>query len=230
MLKAIVIDDEPLALEVIKNLTEKITFVEIAGYFTNSFQAMAFLKSNPVDLLFLDIKMPDISGIELLKSIPDPPLVIFTTAYSEHAVEGFELDAIDYLLKPFSLARFLKACNKAYEFHGQKSNKYNAATALTHIFIKSGYEQVRVTLDEILYAESNGNYVTIVLEMQKITSRLTMSEAESLLPETDFIRVHRSYLVAKKHIHKIDKKAVWIQQTEIPLGAAYATALEKIMR
>src|SRR5438128_1188892 len=116
MLKAIVIDDEPLALEVMKGLSEKVIFIELAGCFTNSFEAMAFLQKSKVDLLFLDIKMPDLTGIELLKSIADPPMVIFTTAYSEYAVEGFELDAIDYLLKPFSLIRFLKACNKAYEY------------------------------------------------------------------------------------------------------------------
>ena len=122
MLKAIAIDDEPMALEVIKGLTDKVTFVELAGYFTNAFEAMAFLQNNKVDLLLLDIKMPDISGIELIKSLPDPPMVIFTTAHSEHAVEGFEVDAIDYLLKPFSLTRFLKACNKAYEYYAHKTN------------------------------------------------------------------------------------------------------------
>jgi DNA-binding LytR/AlgR family response regulator len=230
MLKAIVIDDEPLALEVIKGLTDKVTFVELAGYFTNSFQAMEFLQTHKIDLLFLDIKMPDISGIEFLKSIPNPPMVIFTTAYSEHAIEGFELDAIDYLLKPFSLTRFLKACNKAYEYYELKKNKNNSSSGLTHIFIKSGYEQVRVELDNIRYAESSGNYVVFVLEKQKIVSRLTMTEAEALLPASDFIRVHRSYIVSKKHIRKVDKKTIWIQQTEIPIGSAYESEIEKIIK
>ena len=230
MLKAIVIDDEPLALEVIKGLTDKVTFIELAAYFTNSFEAMAFLQTNKVDLLLLDIKMPDISGIELLKSIPDPPLVIFTTAYSEHAVEGFELDAIDYLLKPFSLTRFLKACNKAYEYYELKRNKNNDDAGLSHVFIKSGYEQVRVELNNIRYAEANGNYVVFVLENQKIASRLTMSEAEALLPVKYFVRVHRSYIVSKKHIQKVDKKTIWVQQTEIPIGPAYIAEIEKITR
>ena len=230
MLKAIVIDDEPLALEVIKGLTDKVTFIELAAYFTNSFEAMAFLQTNKVDLLLLDIKMPDISGIELLKSIPDPPLVIFTTAYSEHAVEGFELDAIDYLLKPFSLTRFLKACNKAYEYYELKRNKNNDDAGLLHVFIKSGYEQVRVELNNIRYAEANGNYVVFVLENQRIASRLTMSEAEALLPVKYFVRVHRSYIVSKKHIQKVDKKTIWVQQTEIPIGPAYIAEIEKITR
>lgn len=230
MLKAIVIDDEPLALEVIKGLTDKVTFIELAAYFTNSFEAMAFLQTNKVDLLLLDIKMPDISGIELLKSIPNPPLVIFTTAYSEHAVEGFELDAIDYLLKPFSLTRFLKACNKAYEYYELKRNKNNDDAGLSHVFIKSGYEQVRVELNNIRYAEANGNYVVFVLENQRIASRLTMSEAEALLPVKYFVRVHRSYIVSKKHIQKVDKKTIWVQQTEIPIGPAYIAEIEKITR
>ncbi|MEO7536326.1 MAG: LytTR family DNA-binding domain-containing protein [Ferruginibacter sp.] len=206
MLKAIVIDDEPMALEVIKGLTEKVTFVELSGYFTNSFEALRFLQTNKIDLIFLDIKMPDISGIELLKSITNPPMVIFTTAYSEHAVESFELDAIDYLLKPFSLARFLKACNKAYEHYELRNNKNTTASGLSHLFIKSGYEQIRVELNDIWYAEGGGNYVVLVLENKKIASRLTMSEAEALLPATDFIRVHRSYIVSKNHIQKADKK------------------------
>jgi DNA-binding LytR/AlgR family response regulator len=230
MLKAIVIDDEPMALEVIKGLTEKVTFVELEGYFTNSFEALKFLQTNKIDLIFLDIKMPDISGIEFLKSIPDPPIVVFTTAYSEHAVESFELDAIDYLLKPFSLARFLKACNKAYEHYELRKNKNNPASGLSHLFIKSGYEQIRVELNDIWYAEGSGNYVVLVLGNKKIASRLTMSEAEALLPATDFIRVHRSYIVSKKNIQKADKKSIWIQQTEIPIGAAYLSEIEKIIK
>jgi DNA-binding LytR/AlgR family response regulator len=230
MFKAIVIDDEPMALEVIKSLTEKVTFVELAGYFTNSFEALAFLQTNSVDLIFLDIKMPDISGIEFLKSIPNPPMVIFTTAYSEHAVESFELDAIDYLLKPFSLARFLKACNKAYEQYELRKNKNDASPGITHVFIKSGYEQIRVELNDILYAEGSGNYVQFILTNKKIASRLTMGEAEALLPATDFVRVHRSYIAAKKHIQKADKKSIWITQIEIPIGSAYISEIEKIIK
>ena len=229
MLKAIVIDDEPMALEVIKSFTDKVTFVEMEGYFTNSSEAITFLQNNKTDLLFLDIKMPDISGIELLKSIPDPPMVIFTTAYSGHAVEGFELNAIDYLLKPFSLVRFLKACNKAYEQYELKKNKPDSSRSLSHLFVKSGYEQIRVELDDILYAESHGNYVVLVLGVKKIACRLTMNEMEALLPGAGFIRVHRSYIIAKRHIRKADKKNIWIQQTEIPIGTAYVSEIEKII-
>ncbi len=228
MLAAIAIDDEPIALEVIKNLSAKITFIDLKACFTNAFEALDFLRSEKIELIFLDIKMPDISGIDFLRSIPNPPMVIFTTAYSEHAVQSFELDAIDYLLKPFSLSRFLKACNKAHEQYELK-NKNNAGLPPTSVFIKSGYEQIRVELGEILYAESNGNYMQFVLRDKKIMSRLTISEAEALLPAGMFIRIHRSYIVSKKHINKIEKNNVYINDIEIPVGASYTNEVMKIL-
>jgi DNA-binding LytR/AlgR family response regulator len=171
--------------------------------------------------------MPDISGIDLLRSIPNPPMVIFTTAYSEHAVQSFELDAIDYLLKPFSLSRFLKACNKAQE-QFEFRNKYTD-TISSSVFIKSGYEQLRIELNDILYAEGNGNYIDFVLPAKKITSRLTMNEAEALLPLSLFIRIHRSYIVAKKYVTKIEKNTVWINNTALPVGANYINEVSKII-
>ena len=230
MLAAIAIDDEPIALDIVKSLAAKIPFLSMKAFFTNAFEAADFLQKEKVDLIFLDIKMPDISGIDFLKSIPNPPMVIFTTAYSEHAVQSFELDAIDYLLKPFSQSRFLKACNKAFEQYKFKNSNHINPPAITSVFIKSGYEQIRVELDDILYAESNGNYVQFVLANQKIVSRLTMSEAEALLPASAFIRIHRSYIVAKKQISKIEKNSVWIKQTELPAGAGYANEIEKLVK
>jgi DNA-binding LytR/AlgR family response regulator len=198
--------------------------------FTDAFKAIDFLQKEKIDLIFLDIKMPDISGIDFLRSITNPPMVIFTTAYSEHAVQSFELDAIDYLLKPFSQSRFLKACNKAYEQYKFKNGNGNFSSAPESIFIKSGYEQVRIKLDEILYVESNGNYMQFVLANQKILSRLTMSEAEELLPAADFVRIHRSYIVSKKQITKIEKNSVWIKQIDLPIGTAYIHEIEKIIK
>ncbi len=228
MLEAIAIDDEPIALEVVKNLAVKIPFLNMKGFFTNAFEAAEFLHSKKADLLFLDIKMPDISGIDFLKSIPNPPMVIFTTAYSEHAVQGFELDAIDYLLKPFSMSRFLKACNKAQE-QWELRQQDNATSISSAVFIKDGYGQQRVELNDILYAESNGNYMQFILKDKKITTRLTMAEAEALLPAAKFIRIHRSYIISKKHLTKIEKNMVWIQQTELPVGASYANEVAKMI-
>lgn len=228
MLHAIAIDDEPIALEVIKTLSEKISAIQLDATFTNAFQAIDYLQKEKVDLIFLDIKMPDISGIDFLGSIPHPPMVIFTTAYSEHAVQSFELDAIDYLLKPFSQARFLKACNKALELHKLKNKSDGKSPAQDHIFIKSGTSQLRLPLNDILYIESLGNYVQFITAAKKITSRLTMSEAEALVPAADFIRIHRSYIAAKRHISRIEKSSIWIQQHELPVGPSYLSEIEKI--
>src|SRR6266700_5155386 len=151
MLATIAIDDEPIALDVVKNLAAKIPFLSMKGFFTNAFEASDFLHKEKIDLIFLDIKMSDISGIDFLKSISNPPMVIFTTSYSEHAVQSFELDAIDYLLKPFSASRFLKACNKAYEQYGLRKNSQAAPADPAFIFIKNGYEEIRVELNDILY-------------------------------------------------------------------------------
>jgi DNA-binding LytR/AlgR family response regulator len=227
MLDAIAIDDEPIALDVVKSLAVKIPFLSMKGFFTNAFEGAEFLHHNKIDLIFLDIKMPDISGIDFLKSIPNPPMVIFTTAYSEHAVQSFELDAIDYLLKPFSLPRFLKACNKAQEQWELRQQNNN--TAPTAVFIKDGHGQQRVELNDILYAESNGNYIQFVLSNRKILSRLTMTETEALLPAGNFMRIHRSYIISKKHISKIEKNAIWIQQTELPVGASYSSEVAKLI-
>ena len=223
MLRAIAIDDEPMALEVIKNLSAKIHFIELLEVFSDAFTGLDYLQREKIDLIFLDIKMPDISGIDLLKSLATPPMVIFTTAYSEHAVEGFELDVIDYLLKPFSQSRFLKACNKA-------ANQYRLKNGDTPIFIKSGTENIRVDPGDILYVESSGNYMQFVLDHKKITSRLTMSEVEVLLPAAHFVRIHRSFIAGKRHITKIDKSSVWIKETELPIGSGFIHEIEKLMR
>jgi DNA-binding LytR/AlgR family response regulator len=231
MLRAIAIDDEPFALEVVKNLLEEIPFVQLAACFTKAVEAIGFLQENEIQLIFLDIKMPGLSGIEFIRSLPKPPMVIFTTAYSEHAVQSFELDAIDYLLKPFSFSRLLKACNKAYEFQQMKDNsKQIALEALPVIFIKSGFEQIKIDLADLRYAESVGNYMKLHLNAKPpVMSRLTTAEAEALLPANAFIRVHRSFIVAKEKITKVDKRSVWLKETEIPIGPSYLTQIEKLL-
>ena len=227
MLKAIAIDDEPIALDIVRTLAGKIGFLEIVGFYTDAFEAMKRLQQEKIDLIFLDIKMPDISGIEFLRSIPHPPMVIFTTAYSEHAVQSFELDAIDYLLKPFSQSRFLKACNKAYELFELK-RKTGAPAVAPPIFIKSGYGQVRIRLEDILYVQSTGNYMQFVLKEEKILSRLTMTEVEALLPQPAFVRIHRSYLVASGKVDRVERESVFIGERELPIGSGYAREAMKI--
>ncbi len=224
---AISIDDEPIALEVIKSLASKVSFLELQKTFTSAFKAMDYLQKEKVDLLFLDIKMPDISGIEFLKSLSNPPMVIFTTAYSEHAVQSFELDAVDYLLKPFSLTRFLKACNKAQELLQLRDKPKNEI--LSFIFIKSGYEQLRVNTSDILYVESAGNYMSFILKNRKIISRLSMQEALAILPKKKFIRIHRSFIISLDKIIMVSRHSVLMNNNiTLPIGMKYECDLENI--
>lgn len=216
-MKAIAIDDEPIALEIIKSLASKVPFLDLKATFTDAFKALEYLQKEPIDLLFLDIKMPDISGIDLFNSLSKKPMVIFTTAYSEHAVAGFELDAVDYLLKPFSLTRFLKSCNKAFELY----NFRNATETPDHLYIKTGYEQVKVMYDDICYVEATGNYVTFVLKDKNLLSRSTFIEAINLLPQEKFVRIHRSYVVAINKIDKVERTQVTINKITIPVSEAY---------
>ena len=220
-MKAIAIDDEPIALEVVRSHASKVPFLDLKGVFTDAFKAIEYLQRESVDLIFLDIKMPDISGIDFLNSLSKKPMVIFTTAYSEHAVISYELDAVDYLLKPFPLSRFIKSCNKAFELY----NHRNSQEVNDHIFIKTGFEQVKVLFDEILYLEAAGNYVTFVLKDRNILCRSTFNEAVDLLPKEKFIRVHRSYFVATGKIDKIERHQLSIKNHKIPVSEAYSHSL-----
>lgn len=222
---AIAIDDEPIALDVVKSHASKVPFIELSATFTNAFDAISHLHQNKIDLIFLDIKMPDISGIDFLSSLTNPPMVIFTTAYSEHAVKSFELDAVDYLLKPFSLTRFLKACNKALELYNLRNKLESGYT--DSIFLKDGYEQIKVQTEDILYVEASGNYTQVHLSGGKLLStRVSLGELLLLLPDKKFIRVHRAYIIAKDKITKFDRSQVWIDEHVIPIGATYSQCLQ----
>ncbi len=218
MLSAIAIDDEPLALEVVRSHAAKVPFLNLKAEFTDAFKAMEYLQHEPVDLLFLDIKMPDISGIDLLNCLNKKPMVIFTTAYSEHAVESFELDAIDYLLKPFALTRFIKACNKANEIYNLRNSSVDKKT---YLFLKTGYEQLRVNFEDICYLEATGNYVNFVLKDKTILSRMTITEVEAMLPAGQFIRIHRSFIAALNKIDKIERHQLLVNGSVLPVGNLY---------
>jgi len=224
MIRAIAIDDEPLALEVIRSHAGKVPFLELAACFTDALKAIEYLAKNPVDLLFLDIKMPDISGLELMESLQQKPLVVFTTAYAEHAVQSYELNATDYLLKPFAFTRFLKACHKANDLLQLKQN--NKPLQAESIFIKSGYEQVKVNYSDVLYLESGGNYMSFILANGRtVLSRLTMTDAIALLPPAQFIRVHRSYIVNKLKIDRAERHQLHIGPHTVPVSNTFNTTL-----
>lgn len=216
-MRAIAIDDEPMALEIVKSHAAKVPFLELLAEFTDAFKALDFLQKEKVDLIFLDIKMPDISGLDFFKSLSKKPLVIFTTAYSEHAVSSFDLDAVDYLLKPFSLPRFVKSCNKAFELY----NFRNSTELQDYLFIKDGYNQLKINFEDILFLEAAGNYVNFTLKDKKVLTRSTFLEAISLLPADKFVRVHRSFIVSVSKIDKVERHQVTIGNEKIPVSEAF---------
>lgn len=222
---AIAIDDEPIALDIVTAHAAKVPFVNLNATFTNAFEAITYLQQNKVDLIFLDIKMPDINGIDFLKALSKPPMVIFTTAYSEHAVQSFELDAVDYLLKPFSLSRFLKACNKAKELFDLRNQ--NPENKVDYIFIKDGYEQIKVLYQDIIYIEASGNYTQFnLVDGKLLSSRITINELAEILPNKQFMRTHRAFIVATAKISRYDRSQIIIGNKSIPIGSTYLTNLK----
>lgn len=228
MIKCIAIDDEPLALEVIENHISKVEQLELVGTFTNPLKAFSFLKENEVELIFLDIQMPELSGLDLLKLIPKRPHVILTTAYSEYALEGYELDVSDYLLKPILFERFFKAINKVEKYMALEFKEAQSGEAINQIqsnnnfiFVKTEYKTVKVNLDEILYIEGWKDYVKIHLKEEVILSLLSIRVLEQQLSESMFLRVHRSFIVAHNAIESIERNRIYINGNWIPVGGSY---------
>lgn len=228
MISCVAIDDEPLALDIMREYVAKTPMLELKGAFSDPFAAIDFLKKESIDLLFLDIQMPQITGIQLLKSLPDPPLVIFTTAYSNYAIEGFNLDAIDFLLKPFAYERFLKAVNKASEYQSYK-DRPAAAENSGFIFVKSDYQVVKISLNDIHYIEGMDDYVKIFTEEKMVLSNMTMKDMLKKLPAQGFARVHRSFIVPLARIESIRNKRIKIGEKLIPVGDSYAEGFFKIL-
>ncbi|MCR4033924.1 MULTISPECIES: LytR/AlgR family response regulator transcription factor [Flavobacterium] len=221
MIKAIALDDEPLALEILQSLCETIDYIELRKTFTKSDEAFKYLKKYPVDLLFLDINMPSISGLDFYKKLPHKTMVIFTTAYSEFAVEGFTLSATDYLLKPISLARFQQATEKAYS----QWKLQNQNIEQQYLFIRADYSLNKILFSDILYIEGLDDYLKIHIRDQKtVVARMTLKAILQKLPETEFIRVHRSFIVPISKVLKIRNKIIYIEQAEIPISASYEEA------
>lgn len=229
MLTAIALDDEPLALDVVKTFCNKVDFIDLQKIFTEANEALKHIRKYPVDLLFLDIQMPAISGIELYKAFSQNTMVIFTTAFSEYAVEGFNLSAIDYLLKPFEFERFKKAVDKAREYH--KYLRKDENTANPYLYIRADYSLVKVTMSDILYIEGLDNYLKIHLGNAKpIVARMSMKNMMEKLSQKDFVRAHRSYIVNIHAIDSIRNKVIYINNTEIPIGINYYDALQEMMK
>jgi two-component system, LytTR family, response regulator len=226
MMTCIAIDDEPLALEVIRKYVSDTPLVSMAGAFTDAIQALTFLKTRSVDLLILDIQMPDISGIQFLQSLQQRPMVIFTTAYSEYAVKGFELEAVDYLVKPIKFERFVGALEKAVKLMAMR-NAVTASVDEEFLSVKSGYGTVRINFNEILYIEGLDDYIKIHFtdERRPVLSLMSLKSVLEKLPEGRFMRVHRSFIVSLKCVRSVRKKHIFLDTCKIPVGDTYADAV-----
>lgn len=228
-MKCIAIDDEPFALELISGYIQKTPSLDYLEGFTNPFKAMSFLLANPVELIFLDINMPEITGLELVKSLPVMPKIIFTTAHSEFGAESYDFNAVDYLLKPFKYDRFLKAVNKTIAHPSiQKEPVFNYTTEKP-LLIKSGTKTFSIEPDDILYIEGAGNYITIYTKSRKILALQPLSDILKLLSNENFVRIHKSYIISRKYIDIIERARVIINGTTIPIGITYREQFSKII-
>lgn len=219
MIKAIAIDDELPALQIIDIFCNKVDFIQLEKTFNKPTDALKYINKYPVDLLFLDINMPSLSGIELYKNIEQDTMVIFTTAYSDYAVEGFNLDAIDYLLKPFTFERFQQAVNKAAQHQQLKTN---SSPAQSFIYIRADYSLIKIDTNDILFIEGLDDYLKIHLINQKpVVARMTLKSIVDKLPEDNFIRIHRSYVAAINKISSIRGKMITIATEDLPVSNSY---------
>lgn len=220
MIHTIALDDELPGLSVVETFCKQVDFVQLDKTFQQPTEALKYLEQFPVDLIFLDIQMPSLSGIDFYRQVKQNTMVIFTTAFSEYAVEGFNLQAIDYLLKPFTFERFLQAANKAHEYQTFQQSK--GESALPYLLVRADYSLVKINLSDITYIEGLDDYLKINLHQQKtVIARMTMKAMIEKLPARDFIRVHRSYIVPVKRITNIRNKLINIGTQEIPIGASY---------
>jgi len=231
MIRCIAIDDEPLALDVLEDFVQQVPFLELVRTCQSAVEALEILHQENIQLIFLDIQMPQISGVQFLKSLERRPKVIFTTAYPDYALEGFNLDAVDYLLKPFTFERFLKAVNKAYQQINIMNTGENVAekpVTKDYMFVKSGYDIIRIQYNDIRYIEGLKDYVKIHTDGKTIVSLMSMKILAEELPQ-QFVRIHRSFIVNFERITLVQKKKVHIQSVEIPIGEVYREAfLDKL--
>ena len=228
MIRAIAIDDEPPALRIIERFAANVPSLTLERSFTRPGEALEYLHSHPIDLLFLDIQMPSISGLNFYKNLPGEPMVIFTTGYSEYAEEGFNLQAVDYLLKPFTNERFEQAVSKAIS--ALEFKRQQAAGGQQYISIRADYSMHRVLLGDILYIEGLDDYLKIHIDNAKpIVARMTMKAMVESLPEASFMRVHRSYIIPLARITMVRNKTIYIGEAQIPIGGSYEEAFLKAL-
>jgi two-component system LytT family response regulator len=231
-IKCLAIDDEPLALKQIGTYIRKTPFLELVALSNSGFDALEYISSDKPDLIFVDINMPDLNGMDFVKSLKEKPYIIFTTAYTEYAIEGFKVDAIDYLLKPIGYKDFLKAVNKVKTLVDLKTNhSFMVNTTPDHLFVKSEYKLMRIELSEIKYIESMHEYVRIYLINEKpVMTLVSMKSIEEQLPSDRFMRVHRSFIVNLERIKVIERnRIVFDNSVYIPVGHQYKDVFQKFI-
>lgn len=221
-ISCVIIDDEQFAIDSLIGYCSEIAYIKILATFSDPYKAISYLEYNTPDLIFLDIKMPEISGIQIAKLIKDKTMFIFTTAHSEYAINGFNLNAVDYLLKPFGFERCLEAVDKAKTKFDLQNFSNNQSGKKEYIFIKVEYMNVRIDVSEILYIEALDNYSRIFTQKKTYTTLLSLIGMHTLLPENKFIRMHRSYIIAKEKINHFSRDFVVVEGKKLPIGRVYA--------
>lgn len=234
------VDDEPPALEVLKKFIASVHSLELAAACTDAIEALNFLQSNPVDLIFLDIQMPELLGTDFIRALKNPPKVIFTTAFRKYAIEGFELDAVDYLLKPISFDRFLRAINKVMQTSlsdtriDNESDSYRMqnkkSAANDYISFRSDRKMIKVALNDIMYIESIKDYIKVITTSGTIITKQSISSVEEMLPNEIFIRIHRSYIVSVNKVESYNHEMVWIAKQELPISRMYRHEVEALLK
>ena len=233
-INCLAVDDEPLALEVIKKYVAAVPMLWLSATARNAVEALNVLQKENVDLMFLDIQMPFLQGTDFLRTLPQPPKVIFTTAFRKFAVEGFELDAVDFLLKPISFERFLKSVNKLMKMHfpelGEEPLPVQVMTVEKHIFLRAERRNIRVELDEILFVESVKDYVKVILRSHTIISKTSISSMQETLPLDRFIRVHRSFIVSRDKVTSYSIDGLRVGEYLLPVSRSYRHEAEKALK
>ena len=231
MMRCIIVDDEQLVRELLEDSIRQIPFLQLVRSCKNSLEAIDILQTGNIDLIFLDIQMPGLSGLQFLRSLSDPPLVILVTAYEKYALDGFEMNVVDYILKPFSFERLLKAGNRANELFKLKKANAVSINEASHFFVNVEYTLVKIVVSDIAYVEGLKDYIKIHLTSspKPVLTHMTMKAIEEKLPQTAFIRTHKSYLVSLPKITRIKRDFVCINEQEIPVGESYKESLTRLL-
>lgn len=233
MIKYLIIDDEHIAHDIIKKYCDMLPSLEFKADCYDAIEAIDYLSKHEIDLIFLDLNMPKLKGFEFLKTLSSPPKVIVTTAYSEFAIEGYELNVVDYLLKPFSFERFLSAINKVTSSSTstiKKESNANLKPEGKYIFLKQNNSHIQVDLDSILFIEASGNYTKVITSNDTISIREKISDTIQLLSDNGFLQVHKSFAVVKKHINSIKGNRIYIGDHIVPIGKLYKTNISKLLK